>query len=245
MPTLPRPAVHRLLAGVAGIVLLASACGGGGGSKQAAPPPTTPVATTAPPPGVNQLQAIVVQATDLPAGWTAMPASPPANQAAATVAFAQCMDTPNTSGDVEAVAYSPDFVDGSFSLDASASSYKSTADIQADTAALVNPKAAGCLEEVGKAALNAGLPRGYTVKTDDVSITAGAGTGPINVVATVNSTVVFGNGAHDTTLVDQTVYLIAPRIEAHVDFYSQGRTFSAAVKAAVLTKVSERVANGS
>jgi hypothetical protein len=101
------------------------------------------------------------------------------------------------------------------------------------------------LEQVGKAGLAAGLPSGYTVRTDTVTVTPGAGGGPINVVATVTSKVVFGNSAHTTTLSDETVYLIAPRIEAHVDFYTQGSTFPSSVKAAVLAKVSARVERGS
>jgi hypothetical protein len=187
----------------------------------------------------------VVQPGDLPAGWTAKAASPSSNQAAEDSAFDQCMGAPSTTGDIVAVAYSPNYVKGTSTIDSSATSYKSPSDVQADTHAMLDAKAGPCLQQVGKANLTAGLPKGATVKTDTVKVTPGTNGGPTNVVATVNSTVTLSASGHTLTLNVQSVYLIAPRIEAHIDFFTEGTAIPTLVKQAVINKVSVRVANGS
>jgi hypothetical protein len=247
MLALPRRTVCRLLAGLAGVTVVVTGCGGGGGNTATTTVPVTgpPVATTARPPGGPQLQAITVQPGDLPAGWKATPASPPANQATDAAAFAQCVGAPNTAGDVVAVAYSPDFVSGSSVIASTATSYKSPADVQADTTALTTSKASVCFVQVVKARLTAALPKGSTVKSVTLKITPGAGGGPANVVAIAVGTVAFTTGGHSLTLNDDIVFLAAPRIEAHVDFYNTGAPVSAQIKAAVINKVSARVTNGS
>jgi hypothetical protein len=65
------------------------------------------------------------------------------------------------------------------------------------------------------------------------------------VVAIAVGTVAFTTGGHSLTLNDDIVFLAAPRIEAHVDFYNTGAPVSAQIKAAVINKVSARVTNGS
>ncbi len=247
MHALPRGSVGRIVAVLAGASLVAAGCGGGGGSSTTITVPVTvkPVVTTVAPPGQPQLQSIVVQPGDLPAGWTAKPASPSANQAADATAFAQCVGAPNTSGDVVAVGYSADFANGTSVVASTATSFKSSADVQADTSALTNAKASGCFVQVVKARLAAALPKGATVKSVTLKITPGPAGGPANVVATASGTVAFTAAGHSLTLKDDIVFLTAPRIEAHIDFYSTGSPISAAVKAAVVTKVAARVANGS
>jgi hypothetical protein len=218
-----------------------SGCGGGSGSKKAAPSSTTtPAPTTVPPPGAQQLQMIVVQSTDLPAGWTSSAASPPADL---SDGFAGCMGTPNTAGEMVASASSPQFTSGSYVIGSTAKSFRSPAAVLADTAALTNPKASSCLATVNKAHLAAG--KGVTVRTVTFKVTPGTGGGPSNVVATATSALSYTLNGHTTTLNDETVYFVAPRIEARVDFYYATKAPSASVKAAVISKVSARVTFGS
>jgi hypothetical protein len=245
MPTLPRPAASRLLAGVAGFVLLASGCGGGSGSKTTSTTPTSlPVSTTAPPPGQPQLQAMVLQQGDLPTGWSAKPASPPADPKAEAAAFAQCVGGPSTFSDQAAVAYSPNFVKGTSFISSTATSFKSPADIQTNASALANPKASACYIQVVKARATAALPKG-TVKSVTFKITPGAGAGPANVIATATGSIVFTSAGKTLTLNNVVVFFAAPRTEAHVDFFSIGSAIPASVKTAVINKVSARVQTGS
>lgn len=244
MLAVPRLSLRRVLAGLAGLGLLAGGCSGGGG-KPPATSTTAAVATTAPPPGDQQLQSIVVHAADLPAGWTAKPATPPTDRAAADAAYAQCMGIANTDSDVVATVYSPDFTNGSMVIVSTASSYRTRTAVPVDAAALLNPKASTCLLQVGKSRLAAGLPKGATIRTDTLKITPGPGRGPANVVATATSSVAYVAAGHPVSLNDNIVWLAAPRIEARIDFYSAGSPINAALQAAVVAQVAKRVTFGS
>jgi hypothetical protein len=260
MPSLHRRVASRLLTGVGGVggvtllagvtllvgvTLLATGCGGGGGSHATTVPPSTvPVSTTTPPPGRPQLQSIVVQAADLPAGWMPTAAGAPADPSAA-LAFAQCVGTPDTSGHQVAVASSPNFVKGTAIISSTAASFRSPADVQADTAALSGLKASACFSQEVKSGLAAGLPKGTAVRSVNLKITPGTGGGPANVVATATGTIAFTTAGKTSTVNDTIVFFAAPRIEAHVDFFGVGNAIPASVKTAIINKVSTRVQNGS
>jgi hypothetical protein len=228
------------------LALLAGGCGSSGGSRTTTTPLTSlPVSTTSPPPGPTQLQSIVVQADDLPAGWVARPAAVPADANAAAAAFAQCVGVPNTTGDKVAVTYAPDFVKGTTYISSTASSFKSPVDVQGDTSGLTNAKASDCFLQEIKSRLTAVAPKGVAVKSATLKITPGTGGGPANVVATATGSITFTNAGKTSTLNEYLVFFIAPRIEAHVDFFSVGSAIPASVRTAVLNKVSARVQNGS
>ncbi|MDQ1419724.1 MAG: hypothetical protein QOJ52_1686 [Acidimicrobiaceae bacterium] len=187
---------------------------------------------------------MVLQQGDLPTGWSAKPASPPADPKAEAAAFAQCVGGPSTFSDQAAVAYSPNFVKGTSFISSTATSFKSPADIQTNAAALANPKASACYTQVVKARATAALPKG-TVKSVTFKITPGAGAGPANVIATATGSIVFSSAGKTLTLNNVVVFFAAPRTEAHVDFFSIGSAIPASVKTAVINKVSARVQTGS
>ena len=243
MSLLPRLTIPHLLVGLAGVALLASGCSGGG--NKVGSPTTLPVATSVPPPGRVQLAMIVVQPSDLPTGWTATPAKPAPNPEAEPKAFAQCMGTTSSAADLVAIAYSPDYVHGTQVVSSSATSFRTRADVPADTATLTSAKAASCLEEVDKARLGAELPAGGVVKSYSVKVTPGTGGGAANIVAIATATATYSENGHSLTLNDETVYLVAPRIEARIDFSSVGTTVSDATRLAVENQVAQRVAFGS
>jgi hypothetical protein len=238
--------LYRLLAGSALVAVIAVGCGGGGGHTTA--PTTLPTVritttTTAPPPSSLQLQAALVQPTDLPTGWTAQAAAPPATQAADNTAFAQCVGAQDTGADVASTAVSPNYVSGTTTIASTATSFASAADVQTDTTTLINPKASACFAQVIKARLVATLPKTAVVKTVTLKITPGAGTGPANVVATGTGTIAYTVSGKTTTLNNSTVYLTGPRVEAHLDFQSTTTPVPAAVMAAVVTKAAARIAS--
>jgi hypothetical protein len=241
--SVPPRLLPRVFTGIAALALFAAGCGGGGGSHTTTTT-TPPVAITAPPPGASQLQAIVVQATDLPAGWTAKPGTPPADRVAATTAFAQCVGISSTASDVVALAYSPDYSSGSDTISSTAMSYRTRADVPLDAQGLLDPKASACQMRIDSARLSAGLAKG-ALKSYTEKITPGTGGGPANVVATATSSVVYVSAGHQVTLNDKTVYLAAPRIETRIDFYDLGKPVAATVEAAVVAKVAARVVFGS
>ncbi len=231
------------MVGMVSVVLVASGCGGGG--KKAGSPTSVPVNTTAPPPGRAHLAMIVVQPGDLPAGWTAKATGSPPNPAAEPTAFARCMGTTNTAADQLATVYSPDFVKGTDVISSIATSFRTRNAVPADTAALTSPKAASCLEEVDRARLSVELPAGGTVRTYNVKVTSGTGGGADNIVATATSTITYTLHGRSLTLNDETVYLVAPRIEARIDFSSAGGAIPAELTMEIDNKVSVRVTFGS
>lgn len=246
MPSLFRRAFARPpLVGVVALAVLAGACGGGGSSTAPTTLITVPVSTTAPPPGQLQLSDIVVQPSDLPAGWTAKPASVSDTQAADSAAFAQCMGIPNTLNDAVASAFSPDFAKGTVLITSNAVSFDSRQDVQTETNALVDPKAAGCFEAVGRSHLSTDIPSDAAVRSFTLKVTPESSGGPANVVATASGTVVFVASGHRLTLDDQVVFFAAPRIEAQVALYSTGAAVPAALAAQVVRDVSARVREGS
>lgn len=234
----------RLVSAVTTLLLVAAGCGGGAGNKSV---PTTgaPVVTTVPPPGRAQLQMIVVQPGDLPAGWKPQKVTPPANPLAEATAFSQCAGTPVTAGDAAAVVFSPDYVMGTDYIASSATSFHTKNDVPADAAALTSPKAGTCLAQVDHARLAAELPAGGAVKSSSVNVTPGNAGGATNVVATATSAITFTLKGRSLTLTDNIVFLDAPRIEARIDFYSAVQPLPAATRAAIVNKVASRVAFGS
>ncbi|MDQ1429211.1 MAG: hypothetical protein QOK39_2687 [Acidimicrobiaceae bacterium] len=246
MPCLRRPARRSFAVGAA-LVALASGCGGGGGASSASSTTlvTAPVSTTVPPPGVNQLKAIVIQPGDLPTGWKASPASPPADPRANAADFAQCMGAIDTLKDAAALAYSTNFASAASVISSAGISFKYAADVQADAASLGNPLASECFAKVGKARLIATLPKSVTVKSVALKITPGQGNGPAAVVATATGTVVFSSAGHTLTLKNEVVFLAVRRVEVQIAFYSTGNPVPESVKAAVVKAVAARMANAS
>jgi hypothetical protein len=188
---------------------------------------------------------IVVQPSDLPAGWKPQGFTPPANPLAESTAFSQCVGTPVTAGDAAAVVFSPDYVMGTDYIASSATSFHTKNDVPADAAALTSPKAGTCLAQVDHARLAAELPAGGTVKSSSVRVTPGTGGGASNVVATATSTITFTLKGRSLTLTDDSVFLDAPRIEARIDFFSAVQPLAAATRTAIVNKVADRVAFGS
>jgi hypothetical protein len=146
---------------------------------------------------------------------------------------------------VVAVANSPDYVKGSDVITSTATSFKTRGAVPSDTEALINAKGGACLEQVDKARLAAVLPKGGTVGSYVVKVTPGTGGGAGNITAIATSTITFTLNHHSLTLNDETVFLVAPRIETRIDFYSATEAIPAAVKTAVVNHVSARVAFGS
>jgi hypothetical protein len=242
-----RPPIRLVAAGLVAIVgFVLPGCGGGGGSDAVSTTLVTgPVNTTVPAPGQNQMRAIVVQPSDLPANWKASPASPSSDPRIDSAALARCMGTLDTLPDAAALAFSQNFSDGSSIVSSEATSFRSAVDVQADAASLINPMASDCLAKVGKVRLPLSLPKAVTVKSLTLKITPGSGGGPPNVIATATGTFVLTTVGHQLTLKNEVVFLVGRRIEAQIAFFTTGAPFPAQVKAEVIRKVAARVAHGS
>lgn len=210
-------------------------------SASASPSPTASAATEA------DLKKVVLQASDLPAGWTATPA-PTQSSAESTSAIediARCLGVKAIPNDQVATVTSQSFVSTTGSqLSSGATSYKSEATVAAHTAMLSNPKLESCVNNLIKSGLTAGgqLPAGATITTPVIKITPGHGSGPSNVVATVRASI-------SMTMANQTVPIVVDisvingkTTEAQVSAVGLGAAVPADVQAAAVKAVADRVA---
>jgi hypothetical protein len=226
-----------------------AACGGSssktistvGGSS--APSSSSPVASpSATPASLSQLQKIVLQPTDLPAGWKGTPYQPDPSEAAYDAAFAKCVGLRNTDADKVAEANSLDFDRGDASIGSSATSYRSQSDVVADVAALHSPKYAPCLARLTKKVFATSLPAGATVESVSVKITPGLAGGPTNVVANGAGTIKVSVSGHQVVVYLTEAFITGPLLEADVETYNVGRPVRASLLKSLVATVANRAA---
>jgi hypothetical protein len=177
-----------LLNGTVSLLLTAglAACGGGAipaASKLTVPAAgtTTTVAVTTTPADQAKAQAALLSLSDLPAGWTASPASPSDNSgiggSGTTAQLASCLGvSPATLDSNPPVADSPTFSDpnGANTVDDQVSVYPTAAAAAADFSLFSSPKTPACMTQLFngplKAEFTANLQPGQTL----VSVTSAA-----------------------------------------------------------------------
>ena len=117
------------------------------------------------PPTESALAAIVLQAADLPVGWSG--SAPDPNSSGGNndsdQALLQCLGGKDTSPDVVAESDSDDFSFDDADVSSSATSFQLQSDIDSDTAMVQNPKASGCLEQMIESEAQSGSTNGATL----------------------------------------------------------------------------------
>jgi hypothetical protein len=215
-----------------------STVGGGSSAPSSSSPAASPSATPA---SQSQLQKIMLQPADLPAGWKGTPYQADPSGAADQAAWVKCVGVRNTDADQVAEADSDDFTLGDAYISSSATSYRSQSDVDTDTAALLSPKAAPCFEKVAKQSLAA---EGAAVKSVSVKITPGSAGGPANVVATLVATIKFSEGGKQTVHYYTNAFIIGPLIEAEVIAQNIGAPVPASLMEPLVATVANRAAEG-
>jgi len=193
-----KPVLRRLI-GVCGLgccVVVLVACSSSASTdastdsgSQSASSSSPSSASTAKPASLSELKKIVLQPTDLPAGWKGTPYQPDPHDAAYQAAMVRCVGARNTDSDKVAEAHSDDYELGDASISSSATSYRSQSDIYTDVAILHSPKLSTCYDQLVKSQLAASLPAGAAIESASIKITPGSAGGPVNVVATGTGTI--------------------------------------------------------
>jgi len=222
---------------VAVVLLLAACSSAKSGSGKAASPSATP-ATKA------QLQTIVLQPADLPAGWKGTPYQADPNDAADQAALLACTGGKDTTADKVAEANSDDYNLDNATISSSANSFKSQSDIDADVATLHSPKLSSCYDQLLKKQLATALPAGATIKSASITITPGSGGGPANVAATGSGTIQISANGQIVPAYVNVAFITGPLIEAEVDAENVGTPVPPAVVSALVAKVAARAAQG-
>jgi hypothetical protein len=213
-------------------------------SSSAAPLPSASAAASVPagPPPTARLAGIVLQPTDLSAVWVPSAYVPDPNDAADNAALARCVGGRDTYADETSDSHSPDYTQGNATISSDASSYKTAADVTGDVAIIKSPKISSCYETLARTELLASLPAGSIINTESVTITAGTGGGPSNVIGTgtgqFNVTV---NGALNDLFIN-VAFITGPLTEAEIDFANVGSPVPASIQAPLIAKIAARAA---
>jgi hypothetical protein len=235
----------------AGCIAVLAACGGSssktastiGGSS--APSSSSPTASpSASPASLPQLQKIVLQPADLPAGWKGTPYKADPSDAADQAAFAKCMGIRNTDADIVAEVDSQDFDRGDASIGSWAGSYRSQSDVDVDVAAVHSPKFVPCSEQLLKREIVTSLPAGAKVEAVSVKVAPGSAGDPPNVVATSAGYVTVSVSGQLGVFYLTTAFITGPLIEALVDTFNVGRPVRASLVKSLVATVANRAAKG-
>jgi hypothetical protein len=251
MPTLSahrlrRPGRSPRTAALVAVVTLALAgCAsvtngiGHGGTPPAAPtapvgfPSTSTAPTTSiPPPATDgrpattaQLQAVVIQPSDLPTGWTSKPDTDDGDSAQdqqLSTELDTCLDTRDTGPDIVNSANAPDFLAGGFTLFSSATSYRSDADVESDAGALDQPNAQNCLQTNLQQTMGAEHSATTTFGTVSLVVLAHPAGVPSNVAAVAVASIPVVQNGQPFTLHFGTAFITGPKIEADFTFLGAG-----------------------
>jgi hypothetical protein len=235
----------------AGCIAVLAACGGSSSNttstvgSTSAPSSSSPAASPSPSPAsLPQLQKIVLQPTDLPAGWKATPYQADPTDAADQAAWVKCVGARNTDADIVAEADSDDFTRGDAYISSYATSYRSQSAVDADTGALLSPKASPCEEQLLKKQVATSLPAGAKVESVSVNITPGSAGGPANVVATGVGTIKVSASGQQLVFYLTVAFITGPLIEAEVESENVGRPVRASLVNSLVATVANRAAAG-
>jgi hypothetical protein len=206
----------------------------GTASPGAPPAPASPDSTA--------LEAAMLQAGDLPAGWTAV--GPPARDTGMMVTFRTCLGARVDPAERLAVAASPTYIDATGDWAASVvSSFRSRQRIADDTALFRDPRAYECFTK----ALVGGLDRtshpGVEWGNPTIALRPGSGGGPATVVASITARVPMRASTGERRIgVLQYYFLAGTSTEAVVTFGSVGAPLDQVLRSRIVAAVAERVA---
>ncbi|WP_375497246.1 hypothetical protein [uncultured Jatrophihabitans sp.] len=248
------------LAGAAASALVLTACGssGGGGSSAAAsggaqggasssaqsPTAASSSATSAPAPSRTQLQAINVQAADLPAGYQGKAATPDSDDDDVNAQLESCTGVQGAPESHKvATADSDDFTKGQLTVSSTFSSFQSQSDVDADVALIKSPKVNECLNTVFKATLAKSLGSSGTVDSATIKLTPGSGGGPSNVAALASGAVNITAGGQKTVIYLGVAFITGPQVGGTLSYVGIGEQLDTATQVSALAAVAKRAEN--
>ena len=183
-----------------------------------------------------------MQRSEVPADYQAKPYQASPDDAATQAALVRCIGGTNTSKDKTGEAHSPDYVVQEVQISSNAQSFKSKADLDADTALISSPKASSCYEKLFSAKLAAGLPSGAAVTKVAIKITPHPAGAPSNVVGTGAGTITVRVQGQTVEVNLGVAFITGPLLEAEVDAVNVGGPIPGALLTTLVKKVAERAA---
>lgn len=184
---------------------------------------------------------VVVQTSDLPAGWVAQGASIPGGAFVDVLSrVAHCLGVRDVTTDAATSTQSGPFTQGVQIVVSAAVAFPNNADVSGATAMLTNPRFGPCFDQVASGASYDGVTLGSTTTT----VSPGPGSGPANVAGSLQ---VAFTGTYLSDQVQSSadvVVITGPEILVTVLFTGVSGSVPAAIENSVIAKVAARAATG-
>lgn len=199
---------------------------------------------TAQPPTRKELEKIVLKATDLPSGWKGRPAhASSSGDAFREAAQLACMGltattTKRYTAAEVAHAHSADFDRADATISASATSYKTQADVDANVKLLLGPKFSPCFAKALKSGFATEFAGQVSAVRTSYKITPGPAGGPENIVATGSGTFSYTAAGKRFTAYMSNAFITGPLVLVSVD----GLNLNNRVPVGAMQKAIDRVA---
>ncbi len=188
----------------------------------------------------EQLKKIVLQASDLPAGWQAGPYLGLPDEAGINAVMADCMGTRDTTPDMVAETKSAGYTNGKVQVESIAASYRSERDLDEDFGALSNPRLSPCQELLNRKILE-GV--GVTVGSLSIKATPAPAGSPANVVGVVTAAITETQGGSRIVEHDRVTFIRGPLIEVQVEMTSTGPPIPEDLMNSLVAKIAARAAS--
>jgi hypothetical protein len=212
----------------------------GGSTPRGAPPGS---GTSSGAPSAAALARIVVQRSDLPAGWTGKPAAGQGNTDTDLQSrLLSCIGGHIDRSQQVAQVTGDDFTQGEMTISSDATSFKSRAEVDNRSAILTAPKAGTCLNQIVRQLLQDQLPAGTQLNGVAISLTGGSNGGPPNLVATEKGKITVSTAGQTVTVYLDAAFLRGNQVTASVEFEGIGQPVDANLQASVIAAVAARAA---
>lgn len=200
--------------------------------------------SSAKPASAAQLQKIVLQQPDLPAGFTAKAAQPDSSGDATDQQLAACTGISGIKqSDQLRKAQSQDFSQGELTYSSDASTYKNQSAVDNRVKVLQSPKVNTCINTLFKTMLGKQLGSSANVTGSTVTITQGSNGGPKNVVAVANGSITISAQGQNATVNIYAAFITGPLITGTVQATSLNKPIDSKTRDAAVAAVAKRANN--
>lgn len=220
------------------VVLLAGlgGCGGGGGVDEDA---VGPAPATGQEGDTAIARTVVLQQSDMPAGWRGVPHSESPLERERARQLSLCLGRPEPAGTRSAIVYGPDLSMGQTQVSSISTVLNTAEDARADLEAVRGPKYGSCLVTTFTEDLRRQAPE---ARVEDVAAeplpVESFGDGSVGVRLTAN--LVYPD--RTDRLFADLVYISKNRATVSATFFSFGEPFPAALEQSLVSRMGHRIA---
>ncbi len=226
----------RTVVTMVAVVVALAGCGGGGGVDEDAVGPSPATGQEA---DTAMARTIVLQQSDMPAGWRGVPHSENPLERERSRQLSLCLGRPEPAGTRRAIVYGPDLSMGQTQVSSISTVLNTPEDAKADLEAVRGPRYGPCLitaftEDLRRQAPDASVEN---VAAEPLSVES-FGDGSVGVRLTAN--LVYPDRTE--RLFADLVYISKNRATVSATFFSFGEPFPAGLEQSLVSRMGNRIA---